>query len=331
MNPLEFTPSRATAGVAGWLVACLVSLFCPTVWADDVDEAQRHFERAVRLYQERAYDGALAEFQRAHELSPHFQVLFNMGQVHYQLNEYAEALRAFERYLREGGDQVTAERQRYVQGELAELRERVGTLVVQSEPSGASVLLDDTDVGPTPLAPLTVDVGRHVLRVELPGHRSVVRKLHIASGEVARVELSLEPSELEPSLAVAERGPVHDAGSRGRRAALWTLGSLALALTASAGASFAIAYAADHDLDERLRELPPDTQAVEADRTRVRRAALASDVLGIGALATASAFVITLIATRPPREARVRARQGTRTLALHLEAGPSRLGLRGTF
>ena len=71
--------------------------------------------------------------------------------------------------------------------------------------------------------------------------------------------------------------------------------------------------------------------SARCSRTRVRRAALASDVLGIGALATASAFVITLIATRPPREARVRARQGTRTLALHLEAGPSRLGLRGTF
>jgi tetratricopeptide (TPR) repeat protein len=329
MVPRKITPPRA--GVAGWLLFCLLSILCPTARADDLDGAQRHFERAVRLYQERAYDGALAEFQRAFEISPHYQLLFNIGQVHYQLNEYAEALGAFERYLSEGGDQVPAERRQFVQQELADLRERVGTLVVVSEPVGASVLLDDAELGVTPLTPVRVDIGRHVLRVELPGYRAMARRINISSGEVAHLELELQRSgsELVAATVRAEPGAARDGG--GRRAALWTLGSLASALAVGAGTSLALAYAADRDLDQQLSELPPDARAIAHDRTRIERAALASDVLGVAALATGSALVITLIAARPrPHEARAQ-RGPARGLTMRLEAGPSALRMRGTF
>src|SRR5690349_7315335 len=200
-SPFRARASAFERGVPGrsghaWLPACLfvlLSVVCASVHADASHDAERHFERAVRLYQERAYDEALAEFQRAFELSPRYQVLFNIAQVHYQLNEYAEALRTFERYLSEGGREIPAERRAYVGHELSALRERVGTLEVVTDVSGASVLLDDHELGTTPLDPVLVDIGRHVVRVERRGHQTMTRRLNLASGQVVRLELALEP------------------------------------------------------------------------------------------------------------------------------------------
>src|SRR4051812_31637230 len=60
-------------------------------------EAGTHFQRAVQLYSEADYRAALVEFKRAYELAPHVTVLYNLGQTHYQLQNYAEALNTFER------------------------------------------------------------------------------------------------------------------------------------------------------------------------------------------------------------------------------------------
>src|SRR5512145_1254691 len=46
-----------------------------------VEEASQRFQRAVKLYRERSFDAALAEFNRAYELSPDYRVLYNLGQV----------------------------------------------------------------------------------------------------------------------------------------------------------------------------------------------------------------------------------------------------------
>jgi hypothetical protein len=333
MGTRVVTASLALRSLVLSLALVLFGPLAPSVsQADDAREAQVHFERAIQLYQARAYEEALAEFQRAYQLAPRYQVLFNIAQVHYQLNEYAEALRAFEGYLRRGGHALSGERRAFVQRELAELRERVGTLTVVTDVPGASVLVDDLDVGVTPLEPLSVDIGRHVVRVELSGHPPITRKVHITSGAASQLSLVLAPPEAQAWPGEAE-SVARDAVSAHprRRAALWALGSSTLALGAGAGASFALAYRGNRQLDEQLTTLPPDGQAVDDLRQRVRRAALASDVLGATALAAAAGLVVTLIATRAQPEDGQGARVRSRGLSARLEAGPGSLWLRGSF
>ena len=254
MEAFETTPSLAGRCAVLCLALLLFALSSTTARAESGADAQRHFERAVRLYQERAFDEALVEFQRAFEISPRYEVLFNIAQVHYQLNEYAEALRTFERYLADGDRQIPRERRAYVERELAELRDRVGTLMVVSDVAGATVLLDDVEVGVTPLAAITVSIGRHVLRVEHAGHRPVVRRLQVTSGETLRVELALEPSAEGITYQVSGAGePLPPSESSPRRAALWTLGSLSIALGAGAAASLALARQRSDDRPARPR------------------------------------------------------------------------------
>jgi tetratricopeptide (TPR) repeat protein len=308
MNGLAI-PARLVVHCA----AVAVLLLASGARADGERDAQRHFERGVQLYQEHAYDAALTEFQTAYEAAPRFEVLFNIAQVHYQLNEYAAALRGFERYLAQGAYDIPDERRAYVLRELAVLRERVATLAVVTDVPGATVLLDFEEVGTTPLEALQVDLGRHVLRVELAGYQPVTRKVELSSGEVERVSL-----DLEPFAGGARAGA--DASSepgRGRRAALWTLGSVGVALAAGASTSFALAFRADRDLEAQLKELPADRPAIERQRQRVERAARASDVLAASAGAAALGLVITLLVKREPRTT--------------LDVGAGTLGVRRRF
>jgi tetratricopeptide (TPR) repeat protein len=307
--------TRLLVFAAVMLLGMAETLAAGSVRADDLASAESHFERGVALYQEHAYDAALAEFQRAYEMAPRYEVLFNIAQVHYLLHEYAEALAAFERYLDEGAHELAQERRTYVMREIAALRERVGTLAVSTDVMGATVLLDDQELGTTPLAPLVVNLGRHVLRVEHEGHRTITRRLNIASGQTERVAL-----RLEPVTTPGDGSPVEVNAVRGRRALLWTLGGGSLALAAGAGTGFALAYRGNRDLDANLKHVPADAGAIAADRQEVRRAALASDVLGIAAGVTALGCVITWAVTRKPggRETR-------------LTVGASTLGVRGSF
>jgi len=64
-----------------------------------LDEAKQHLAAATQLYDENNFRGALVELQRAYELAPSYKILFNIGQVEMELQDYAAALQAYSRYL----------------------------------------------------------------------------------------------------------------------------------------------------------------------------------------------------------------------------------------
>ncbi len=178
-----------------------------------VAQARTHFERAVALYEEDDYRAALIEFNRAYSLAPSFQVLFNIGQSHYQLRDYANALESLERYLAEGGDKVPRDRRSQVDGELDELRGRVARLAVTANVDGAELLLDDAPLGRSPLPESAkstlVSAGRHTVRAQKNGYATDVKTVDIAGGDEAHVAFELvvtpravslsRPLEMRPS------------------------------------------------------------------------------------------------------------------------------------
>lgn len=82
----------------------------------------------------------------------------------------------------------------------AELTEKLilqveeGRLFVSANMNDASLVLDDTEVGKTPLAKeLTVEPGKHVLTVSAPGYVKAERALEIEPGEKQVLEIVLVP------------------------------------------------------------------------------------------------------------------------------------------
>src|SRR5688572_6564125 len=67
-------------------------------------KAKVHAKNAAELFEAQSYDLALVEFKKAYELFPVSGLLFNMGQCHLFLGEYAKAIDRFETFLSQKPD-----------------------------------------------------------------------------------------------------------------------------------------------------------------------------------------------------------------------------------
>ena len=162
-------------------------------------EARAHFERAVTFYDETDYSAALVEFQRAYALAPAWQVLFNIGQSYFQVRNYAAALVTLKRFIDEGQERIPPERRALVDGECADLANRVGHARITSNEAGATISIDDVEVGATPLGedPL-VSVGVRKVKAVRPGSAPVEKEVSVPAGETVEVRLDFAESPAPP-------------------------------------------------------------------------------------------------------------------------------------
>jgi len=174
--------------------------------ASDIEEAKRHYARGVQLYNQGAEAAALGELERAYALAPNYKVLYNLGLVELQLNDFASALRSFERFLAEGGAAVGDARRAEVEKRLTKLREQVATIAITA-PQEADVTLDDVVVGKAPLAaPIVVNPGRHKVGATKAGRAAESRVVSVAGGDRASVDVVIEEAPA--------RGEAEDAGTK---------------------------------------------------------------------------------------------------------------------
>ncbi|APR84856.1 TonB-dependent receptor [Minicystis rosea] len=172
-------------------------------------EAATRFKKGLELFKEGDYHAALIEFRRANDLAPNFNVLYNIGQVYFQLQDYPNALGALQRYLDEGGSAVPATRRTDVQRDIDKLKARVANLEITSAVPDAEVTIDDVLVGKTPLGkPTLVSAGRHKVTVSKSGFTPTTRIIEIASGD--RQTVALDPVEQQKATGpvVAPAPPV---------------------------------------------------------------------------------------------------------------------------
>src|SRR5215467_4367472 len=123
--------------LAASLVASTARAQAPAPPTDTVEEARVHYHRGLELFDDGDFKLALVELERAYVLAPTYKLLFDIGQVHYQLNDYAKARGALERYLAEGKEDVPADRREQVEHDLATLRSRTARVTLRANVSGA--------------------------------------------------------------------------------------------------------------------------------------------------------------------------------------------------
>lgn len=107
-------------------MAALLAFGAGPARADDPrGDARAHYARGLELGSQNGYEGALKEFNEAYAISPQFAVLYNIGQAHLALGHTAEAIDALERYLRDGGDRISAVRRTLVERQISQLRAKL--------------------------------------------------------------------------------------------------------------------------------------------------------------------------------------------------------------
>lgn len=293
-------------------------------------EADSHFRRGVELYKESDYAAALIEFRRAYELNPRYQALYNIGETYFQLQDYASALRTLEKYLKDGGAQLSPARREEVQKEVDKLRTRVATIDVTTNLPDVDISIDDLPVGKTPLAaPLVVSAGRRKVTATRPGKPPVTQIVELAGGDLKKLALIVPEDTEAPGVKVP--------------AAPWVVTGV---LVAGAVVTGAVALGASSALKADTAVYPNANAAqIAGDHNKTFATALVTDILIGGAVVSGIVSVVLTVSAnkRKPADERAaprvsidslltpqRAEQGALP-TVRLGAGPQSVLLSGTF
>lgn len=163
-------------------------------------EADRHFKSGVELYKEAKYTEALAEFERAYEISPHPLVLYNIAGCHRELSQYQQAVKFYKRFITEGKGQVPNAKLTTAQAELDGILARIARVTVTVSPDGATLIVDDQELGTLVEMPIVLPPGEHRLVARMSGRTDAVRVVRVASGDELVVDLKTTelPASTDP-------------------------------------------------------------------------------------------------------------------------------------
>ena len=170
-----------------------------------VAAAEEHFQRGLKLFDDGDFKLALVELERSYDLAPNYRVLYNVGEVQFQLGSYAKALRTLTRYLEVGGERIPPNRRADVAKDLEALKIRTAHLRVLVDVAGADVLVDGESIGRSPLAEHElVDAGAHRVVVQRLGFVATSEALTLAGGDDKTLNVHLAPVEQKPNVRVVE-------------------------------------------------------------------------------------------------------------------------------
>jgi hypothetical protein len=271
-----------------------------------IEDARTRFQRGVEFFKDGDYRAALIEFKRAYEVAPNYKILYNLGQTSLELQDYAVALRSFERYLSEGGKEVPAARKHQIEGEIEKLKKRVARIEVKANMPDVEVFVDDVSVGKTPLPPIVVSAGRRKIAVSKNG-LSAVRTIDVAGGDSTSVafDLSEAPaaplatsttpsSTTTPKLLVPIAPPLSPPQPAPHSSSkLWIGVTTTGVLAAATVVTGVLALHAKSQFDDKLNQFPVSQSDVDDARTHTRTLALTTDILG-GAAIVAAGITATI-------------------------------------
>ncbi|HMJ52508.1 MAG TPA: hypothetical protein VK540_10545 [Polyangiaceae bacterium] len=255
-------------------------------------EARRRYERGLQLYGEGGSEGALAEFERAYQLMPAYRLLYNIALIRLQLNDYAQAIKAFQEYLAEGGPEIPSVRKSEVERHLASLKSKVGRVEVSSRARGADILVDDVVVGRVPLSEaLVVNPGRRRITIARGGSSSTT-VVTVAGQDHFKLVLGLDAPK---SQAAAP------AGVAPNRAPAYVAWGVTAALAAGTTVAGILALGAMSDLDEERLRVPTTRARLDLAESRLTLRAAVTDILA-GATVLAGGAALYFTFSKPSAE-----------------------------
>jgi hypothetical protein len=257
-----------------------------------LDEAHAHLEKGLQLYKEGAFEAALVELERAYEIAPTFKLLYNIALVQKQLNDFASALRTFERYLTEGGSEVPEAKRKETEKELATLRARVATVQVGVNVDGAEVFVDDVSVGKSPLATaLTVNPGKRRIYATKEGYAQSAKIVTVAGSESTKVSLDLAATSAPPVPPPTTKVTVEDRPARKPDSSSAAIGwGVTAGLVVGGAITGWLALRASNDLKE-TRDAPATRDQLDTAQRKVRVYSIVTDVLFGGAIVVGAVSV----------------------------------------
>jgi len=274
--------------------------------SEDADTAKAavRFQRAVELYREGSYEGALAEFSKAYQVRPSYPVLYNIAQTQYALHDFVGAYKSLMQYMAEGGSDIATDRRAEVDEMTVKLVGRIAHLQISTNLAGADIRVDDVSVGTSPLpGPVPVNVGSRKVSASKAGSPEAIRVLTVAGRENVKVELvmdsptvtsvKLSPGAMPPSASLSVKTPLQSGPSR---TGLVVSLSATAALAVATGVCGYLALSAQNHLNDQINTYPNTKNNIDNARTKSKNYGYVTDALGAATLISGGAalyFAIT--------------------------------------
>ncbi|HEY7957791.1 MAG: PEGA domain-containing protein [Polyangia bacterium] len=171
------------------------------------EEAKRHFQQAVALFNDGNFSAALAEFEAAYHSRPAPAVLYNIGLTQKALFRYTEAIDSLQRYLAES-PALAPEQRAQTEELIREMQALLADVSLEITPPGATITIDGRLMGKAANAPFTLKLaaGNHSVEVAADGYRPEHRELMVTAGVPAKMRFQLA--------AIPRTGKVHIAASQ---------------------------------------------------------------------------------------------------------------------
>ena len=159
--------------------------------ASQADEAQFHFLRGNRAYQEKRYEDALSSWYTSNRLVANRNVQFNIARCLEKLSRYDEAFRAWSTLL----SQPLAEKEQKTASEaIDQLRPHLALLEIKTDPDGAVVYAGRRDLGALGVTPklIALTPGKMSILLERSGYRPAELSADLERGKQVSLSATLE-------------------------------------------------------------------------------------------------------------------------------------------
>lgn len=168
-------------------------------------DARARFASGEAAYNRGDYRQAIADWEAAYAADPRPRIQYNLYQAYERLGELGAAAEALQRYL----DAADRSDPFYdnAQARMANLQARLQStgLRLLGGPDGATVRIDERDLGQLPQDVFALEPGQHRVVVSVPGHADFVANVVVTAGQTVEVPVSLEPlPQPEPVAPQAE-------------------------------------------------------------------------------------------------------------------------------
>jgi hypothetical protein len=247
----------------------------------------RLMARGKKVDAQESYLAALADYEAAHKAFKSPKIYFAIALAEKRLGRYIEALGHFDRLLAEL-DEVPEKLRAEVERHVNEVKQNLGVILFRIQPDGATLEVDGEVIGRAPLnRPHYVVPGEHEYRVHRPGYETLEASIVLEAGDVREDQLVLKSgTDPSPPVVLVERpaAPPHAPEGPAEARPLYVGLGLTGAFAAGAAVTGLLAMSR-HDTFTDDAATPDDRDSA---RTSGRNLALVTDVLVIGAIASAT-------------------------------------------
>lgn len=272
------------------------------------DKARANFHLGVQLYNEGSFEAALAEFRKAYQISPNYRLLYNIAQTYFDLHDYVSSFKTLKQYVREGGNEIAAERRAQVADLNQKLEDRIAYLDIDCNMEGADIRVDDLSIGVSPLPSVVlVNAGPRRISAVKPGYPVASTLITVVGRDKTKVVLDIVAPD-KAQAGEGGRGLEGEGGEgaaagmvRGRaaksppRIALITTAALAGGCAIATSVFGVLALNAKNDFDSQVNQIPNTKANIDNARTRMKNDAYLADAFGAATLVSGGVALYLLL------------------------------------